>query len=389
MMNRTFVTFTTVLALAAIPSWRLSANAAPEDQNNAAQYRFQAMDKNGDRTISRAEWQGSARSFIVHDWNGDGVLSGEEIRIGAQRNSQWDQVPYDNSSADRYVSWTANGFRNLDHNGDNRISRTEWHYDVETFRRVDRNGDGSLTQPEFLGGDDYDDDRGDLFDDLDVNNNGRVERSEWHAGASVFSSLDRNRDGALSRSEVVGGTTWTDNLYDQFASLDVNNNGSIDQNEWHWSMTTFDRRDLDHNSALSRREFEASGGAPTAAPRTAVTRNVTVNPKLRWTDTGVDVFAGETITFNASGSITMSTNTADTATPAGSRDGRKAAEAPILNEPAGVLIARVGDYSPVFIGAQRTVRMPVTGRLYLGVNDDYLEDNSGSFSVTVARSAAR
>jgi hypothetical protein len=30
------------------------------------------------------------------------------------------------------------------------------------------------------------------------------------------------------------------------------------------------------------------------------------------------------------------------------------------------------------------VRAPFSGRLYLGVNDDYLNDNSGDFQVTVA-----
>src|SRR6202007_2435978 len=38
--------------------------------------RFQGMDRNNDGKITRAEWNGSDRSFQVHDWNGDGVLSG-------------------------------------------------------------------------------------------------------------------------------------------------------------------------------------------------------------------------------------------------------------------------------------------------------------------------
>src|SRR5438477_8532308 len=38
--------------------------------------RFQDMDRNHDGIITRDEWRGSDQSFRMHDWNGDGVLSG-------------------------------------------------------------------------------------------------------------------------------------------------------------------------------------------------------------------------------------------------------------------------------------------------------------------------
>jgi len=38
----------------------------------------------------------------------------------------------------------------------------------------------------------------------------------------------------------------------------------------------------------------------------------------------------------------------------------------------------IGDGSPTF-------RAPSPGRLYLGINDDYVRDNSGYFQVTVQR----
>ena len=41
--------------------------------------RFGGLDRNGDGRISRDEWRGSERSFEVHDWNNDGVLSGDEV----------------------------------------------------------------------------------------------------------------------------------------------------------------------------------------------------------------------------------------------------------------------------------------------------------------------
>jgi Ca2+-binding EF-hand superfamily protein len=351
-----------------------------------ARMRFEAMDTNRDGAISRNEWQGSLRSFQVHDWNGDGQLSGQEVVIGAQRNANWEEADHNPNRLETYVSWTQAGFNNLDHNRDRRITSNEWHHDLETFRRVDRNRDGALDQAEFIGAD-WDDDRGDSFDDLDFNNNGRVERSEWHGSVEAFNALDRNRDGVLSRFEGVGGQDTTGDTWDQFAGLDYNRNQSITRDEWHWSRAAFDQRDLNRDGMLSRREFEVAGGAPGEGGASAArSQTVRVNSLNRWTDAGIDVRAGDTLTINASGSIRMSDNDngQDTATPAGSTTGRRAADAPILNQPAGALLARIDNYGPIFVGGQRSFRAPVSGRLYFGVNDDHLPDNRGEFVVNVS-----
>lgn len=47
--------------------------------------RFRGMDTNNDGQISRSEWRGNARSFEVHDWNNDGMLSGDELDPRAAR----------------------------------------------------------------------------------------------------------------------------------------------------------------------------------------------------------------------------------------------------------------------------------------------------------------
>ena len=70
-----------VMTLAALP---LGAFAASAEQDQE-QMRFRGMDRNGDGRITRAEWRGSAQSFRQHDWNNDGVLSGDEVRPGALR----------------------------------------------------------------------------------------------------------------------------------------------------------------------------------------------------------------------------------------------------------------------------------------------------------------
>ncbi|HKY22760.1 MAG TPA: hypothetical protein VJM31_16220 [Vicinamibacterales bacterium] len=381
----------TISLLALAIFWTVVPNVlAPADAEAQApaRMRFQAMDTNGDGAISRDEWKGSPRSFQVHDWNGDGRLAGPEVAIGGRRNSSWEEADHVPGRFERYVSWTAAGFSNLDHNRDGGITANEWHFDIDTFRRVDRNRDGVMDRAEFLG-EGWDDDRGDSFDDLDFNNNGRVERNEWHGSAEAFNALDRNRDGVLSRFEGVGGQESTNDTWDQFVGLDYDRNGSIARDEWHWSRATFDRRDLNRDGMLSRREFEASGGAPgtvgtagTTSP--ALSRTVRVNGMRRWTDSGIDVRAGDALTISANGSIQLSDNAQDTASPAGSSTGRRANDAPILNQPAGALLAMIDNYGPIFIGSQRSVRAPVSGRLYFGVNDDHLPDNRGEFVVTAS-----
>jgi hypothetical protein len=52
--------------------------------------------------------------------------------------------------------------------------------------------------------------------------------------------------------------------------------------------------------------------------------------------------------------------------------------------PAGTLIARIDDGPAAAVGSPGAVlRVPVDGRLYLGVNDDHATDNRGAFRVTV------
>ncbi len=380
MSSRSLVlTFSFVALQLSLTPAAVSAEAqAPGQAQPVTKYRFQALDKNNDGRITREEWDGNARSFQNHDWNGDGVLSGNEVRTGYQRDTELaDHQP---NRFERNLNWTKANFTTLDHNRDNRISANEWHFDFETFRRVDANSNDSLSLQEFLG-EGVEDVRDDSFDNMDWNNNGRVEKSDWFGGAAEFARLDRNRDGVLSRFEVVGSTPSLD-TYDQFQNLDYDRNGTLSRAEWHWSNASFVARDRNRDGALSRAEFDVAGGAPGDVPSAAGRQTVRVNAQQRWTDTGINVRAGDVITFDASGQIEMS-DPSDTATPAGSTKGRTAPDAPVLGQKAGGLLAKIGEYWPAFIGARTTWTAPVSGRLYLGVNDDHLADNSGEFIVNV------
>ncbi len=116
---------------------------------------------------------------------------------------------------------------------------------------------------------------------------------------------------------------------------------------------------------------------------------ITVNGNQPWTDTGIDVKAGDQVAFSTSGQIRIAGGNAPEA--AAGPDGSSAFNAPRNNYPVpimavGGLIGRVGTGAPFPIGSNnQRIRMPANGRLYLGVNDDGFGDNTGAFNVTVIR----
>jgi Ca2+-binding EF-hand superfamily protein len=170
--------------------------------------RFASMDRNRDGVVTRTEWQGSRRSFDLHDWNADGVLSGDELRQDRRRPGRTDEETFENAPRqDDFTDWTAEGFRELDRNRDGRLTLEEWHFNREGFRRADHNGDNIVSRAEFLG--ETGDQRRDRFGALDTDNDGRVSRAEWPGTAERFALLDANRDGRLSRDEFAGSPAET------------------------------------------------------------------------------------------------------------------------------------------------------------------------------------
>ncbi|HVL66370.1 MAG TPA: hypothetical protein VM364_03815 [Vicinamibacterales bacterium] len=112
-------------------------------------------------------------------------------------------------------------------------------------------------------------------------------------------------------------------------------------------------------------------------------RTVTVDARAGWTDTGVDVRAGQEVAFEATGQVRWGPGRRDGA--AGERGSPYNAGRPIPDRNAAALIGRIGaSGDPFFIGdAREALRLRGSGRLYLGINDDYLEDNSGSLRVVI------
>jgi len=114
---------------------------------------------------------------------------------------------------------------------------------------------------------------------------------------------------------------------------------------------------------------------------------IRVNGNQPWTDTGVDVKKGDRVSFSASGEVRVAQGNSPevVANPDGAvRFQGSRNSYPYPGIAVGGLIARVGNDRPFAIGTiTQPISMPDKGRLYLGINDDVFNDNSGGFNVTV------
>lgn len=133
---------------------------------------------------------------------------------------------------------------------------------------------------------------------------------------------------------------------------------------------------------------------------TGSVRSVTVMSNEGWADAGVEVFEGEVLLFQAEGVISLQEgNPIAYCGPEGYD--LQTVQQPIRDRNIGALIGKIVKLLSVeldeetgeeirheqveyfYIGKERRVAMPLTGHLYLGVNETVFGDNSGAFRVTV------
>jgi hypothetical protein len=130
-----------------------------------------------------------------------------------------------------------------------------------------------------------------------------------------------------------------------------------------------------------------SGGATGAQPSTPGAIRLPGNQQ--WVPTGLIVRAGETLTFNTTGELQLSNDVKDRAGSAGAYGQRRPGPgAPLPNLFAGALVARINNGEPFGIGNMTSVEMPASGQLFLGINDDTLNDNAGDFYVSISRTGS-
>jgi hypothetical protein len=117
--------------------------------------------------------------------------------------------------------------------------------------------------------------------------------------------------------------------------------------------------------------------APTA-------KEIEISGSRPWTDTAIDLEAGDMLRITATGTVTSNANSFSP--EGGQRSWRDLVRTYPLNEASrGALIGRVGETRPFLIGPRRESRVPVGGRLFIGVNLPAGETAEGNFRVTVER----
>jgi hypothetical protein len=112
-------------------------------------------------------------------------------------------------------------------------------------------------------------------------------------------------------------------------------------------------------------------------------RTVVVNPTVAWNDTGIELRNGQEIYFETGGRVTWAPNKRVDAD--GTKNSKADTNRPLPDRNSGALIGRIGERDIFFIGTDMgPFRVRGNGRLFLGVNDDTLADNTGDFRVRVS-----
>ncbi len=128
-----------------------------------------------------------------------------------------------------------------------------------------------------------------------------------------------------------------------------------------------------------------------AAPLSAQKRELDLNPGSGWVDTGVDLKPGDTSRISASGQLQY-TDARQTNGPEGLSRGFMDVirNLPMNDAGRGTLIGRIGNSDaarPFLIGAQYSGEARIAGRLFIAINQTSFDHATGTFHVTLERTA--
>lgn len=112
-------------------------------------------------------------------------------------------------------------------------------------------------------------------------------------------------------------------------------------------------------------------------------REIQVQGADAWTRTNIELRAGQEIWFDSRGEVRWGPGRKDG--PGGEGGSPRNSARPIPSRAGAALIGKIGETGdPFFIGNDRgPIQVRGRGTLFLGLNDDYLQDNSGAFRVIV------
>lgn len=134
---------------------------------------------------------------------------------------------------------------------------------------------------------------------------------------------------------------------------------------------------------------DISGNTGGGQPSQGKEKTIMVSATQQWTDTGIDVEPNMTFQIVAEGEIEIGNRAY--ARPEGNQNAKvRNSTYPVPDAGVGALIGKIRyrdgrDSNLVFIGTQGnpSTEAGEYGRLWLGINDDFVRDNKGSFKVVI------
>jgi hypothetical protein len=150
---------------------------------------------------------------------------------------------------------------------------------------------------------------------------------------------------------------------------------------FHMAASPSPRFSMVHSSAQN------STVATTPSGKLRVSQEVQLTGDSSWLDTGIDIQAGEHVVATASGNLRYADQQTDT-TPTGIARGFKdlLRNLPFNEAGRGAVIGRIGDQDtsqPFLIGAKRDLVSPLSGRLFVGINQLTSDTGDGTYSVRI------
>lgn len=228
---------------------------------------------------------------------------------------------------------------------------------------------------------------------------------------SVFADTIRLKDGSIVKGRVVGfkdgqfvivigdGSRQRQMTFysDEISAIEFDGSGSLPNTNAGTSIPT-QTTQKPPVVVTTPVKTETPKTTPTSVPQTVnasisgnntATKPIKLNTKVLadntangWTNTGWVVRKGQKIRITGTGRISLGNGRYTTPSGVASLpDGEKL----MKDRPTGGLIAVVGDDNNdfIFIGSVLEFTATRDGALFLGVNEGYLDDNSGSYDVSI------
>ena len=168
--------------------------------------------------------------------------------------------------------------------------------------------------------------------------------------------------------------------------FDTSSSPVINRNAAYTEPAPLPQRDVNTEpQAKPRQQTPVNNNAGTSTTIKPIGWSVKVladNTANGWTNTGWVVKKGQRIRISADGTVSLGKGR--TSTPTGNADLNDVQKL-LNNVPTGALIAVIGDDNNdfIYIGGEREITATRDGALFLGINEQNLDDNTGSYNVKV------